>query len=235
MDRNEAINRVARLLGDYDFRLLDINSYNDALDYAIFDYYNIYPAKSFTEVSVDFMQDNNMIDITNILTHWTPKFSVVEGIEIVRPEGYSGLVPVSYRNVYFRKNSYAVIEDEDNGKVYFRLNIPFRGRIRIYYTHLPSTGYDFNAIQFSDKLAVVYLGAFYAGYMAASRLSQYYENIIDADKLKYENKAKNLMQIAEKYKQQAYNLLNIPVEGVVPYGDFMEVPYIDRRRAVRRM
>ncbi|MCS6954809.1 MAG: hypothetical protein NZM44_00420, partial [Candidatus Calescibacterium sp.] len=64
--------------------------------------------------------------------------------------------------------------------------------------------------------------------------SQLVENYIGADKTTFDRRAQNFMKLADMYKKQGYTLLNIPEGGIYPFSANFAVPYIERRRAIRR-
>jgi len=228
MTETQLASLVASILGDKDFVFLPREAYEDAVNTAFMEYMSYYPLRKTAEFDVD-SSNYAEYDIQAIASNWKEGFSVVVGLELVNVDSS----PYTYvlAGTYVRSNYYDVYEDFETNTYKLRILFRYKGRMRMHYTapynllsEVPQ--YDINGIK--------YLACYYACLSSVARVSQMVENYINADKMTYDRRGKNFMELAEMYKKRAYSLLNIPDEGVAPYSAGYAVSYIERRRAIRR-
>lgn len=227
MTELELAQQVANILADKDYVFLPQQSYVEAVRVALFEYSTYYPKKSSVIINVDTSVSYDY-DILTFIPNWTPSFSVVLGIEIHSTDTTYSTV---YRGTYLRENYYEVEEDLQGNTIKLKLFFRFKGEIKVYYT-LPVLVLE--DVPPLDLVGIKYLSCYYACLSSSARASQLLENYIGADKTTFDRRASNFMKLAEMYKKQAYTLLNIPDSGIYPYSESFAIPYIERRRAIRR-
>lgn len=217
---------VADILADKDFVFLPISAYIEAVRTALYEYTSYYPQRTSEEINIDtsVSYEYNL----SLLPSWQRDFSVVLGIEIIQIDD---TVSPFTRGTYVRQNYYEVEENPYDNTYKLKLFFRFKGKVKIYYT-LPYT--QLQDVPEIDYAGIKYLACYYACLSASAKASQLVENYIGADKTTFDRRAQNFMKLGEMYKKQAYTLLNIPEEGIYPYSQSYAVPYIERRRAIRR-
>ena len=227
MTELEMANIVAHILADKDFIFVDRESYLEAVRTALYEYSSYYPKRSFHILSVDTIDGSLEYDLSDF-PNWDNFFSVVIGLELHRVENLPDRI---VSGTYVKSNYYDVVYNDITGSYKLRLLFRFRGDLKVYYT-VPYN--SLSEVSFSDLHGIKYLAAYYACLSASSKASQLVENYIGAEKMMFDRRAKNFMELAEKYKKQAYSLLNIPDGGIYPFSSTIAIPYIERRRAIRR-
>lgn len=217
---------VAEILADRDFTFLPLQSYIEAVNVALYEYTSYYPKRTSEEIDVDTSVsfDYNLSSLPN----WQRDFSVVIGIEIVQTDTTYSTV---FRGTYIKSNYFEVEENPFDGTYKLKLLFRFKGKIKVYYT-LSYT--QLTEVSQMDLNGIKYLACYYACLSSSAKASQLVENYIGADKTTFDRRAQNFMKLADMYKKQAYTLLNIPEEGIYPYSQNYAIPYIERRRAIRR-
>ena len=219
---------VSVILGDKDFVFLPKEAYEDAVDTAFMEYMSYYPFRKKVDFDID-SQNYQEVDILTVAPDWKEGFSVIVGLELLNVD----TSPYTYilAGTYVRPNYYDVYEDFETNSYLLRIMFRYKGRIRMHYT-VPFTSLE--EVPTYDLNGIKYLACYYACLSSVARVSQMVENYINADKMTYDRRGKNFMELADMYKKRAYSLLNIPDEGVAPYSAGYAVPYIERRRAIRR-
>lgn len=217
---------VAEILADRDFTFLPLQSYIEAVNVALYEYTSYYPKRTSEEIDVDTSVSFDY-DLSS-LPNWKRDFSVVIGIEIVQTDTTYSTV---FRGTYVKQNYFEVEENPFDNTYKLKLLFRFKGKIKVYYT-LPYE--QLAEVPQIDLNGIKYLACYYACLSSSAKASQLVENYIGADKTTFDRRAQNFMKLADMYKKQAYTLLNIPEEGIYPYSQSYAIPYIERRRAIRR-
>ncbi len=225
----EYVQRVATILSDPSYVFLHKDSYEEAVRTAFYEYNTYYPNQSRFEITVDSTQGGQEYNLRTLLPNWQPRFSIIQGVEVKQASGVTQQFLI--RGIYIRTNYFDLFEDDLTGEVVLRILFGWKGTLRLYYTYPLSTIEEVGAL---DQQGLLYLACHYACLSCAAKASQLVENYIGAERTIYERRAKNYMELAQKYRQQAYSLLDIPPEGLRPYSAVYFVPYIERRRSMRR-
>lgn len=226
MTELEMAQSVSHILADKDFVFLDRETYIECVKVSLWEYSSYYPKRTSDVITIN-TSTNPDYNLSN-LSSWMPDFSQVVGIELVE---IGHMSETFLRGSYVKPNYYDVFEDRQNSIYILRFLFRYNGKLRIYYT-VPYI--NLSEVPDIDLPGIKYLAAYYACLSASSKASQLVENYIGAEKMMFDRRAKNFMELAEKYKQQAYSLLNIPSDGTYPYSSTIAIPYIERRRAIRR-
>jgi hypothetical protein len=227
MTELEMASVVAHILSDKDFIFVDRESYLEAVKTALYEYSSYYPKRVFSVISVDTINGALEYDLSD-LPGWNNYFSIVIGIELHRVENLADKI---VSGTYVRPNYYDIAYNDLTGTYKLRILFRFKGDLKVYYTAPYSS---LSEVPDADIAGIKYLAAYYACLSASSKASQLVENYIGAEKMMFDRRAKNFMELADKYRSQAYTLLNIPDGGIYPFSATISIPYIERRRAIRR-
>lgn len=200
--------RVAELCADVGYELLPTIAYTNALSSALSFYLKAKPRVAHFTASVT---SSLYIPIPNNLN---PPFNPYNGSRIEAIEFISRQPNVNPDNMqtimsYIRKDVY-VLTYSDNLQQYI---IKFVGRLtgtyRVYYT------YHIGIHEMQEKLAtdeidgIIYLAASFACEKIAAKFARVFTNKIPADVMAFRDKVNYYNDIANEYREIAFNILDI--------------------------
>lgn len=223
MTTEQIIENVSGLLNDDKYNLISRKVYELNVLSAFYEYRKWRERKTFEVVEIDSVE-NDKILITDLLSNFT-NGSRILGIELMNNSGRV------IRSVYFRPEHYDIIEEDIIGNIYIKLDFQHKGQCRIFYT-VPYESVE--EISNEDVFYIIYFAASISCLTAKAKMAALSEKIIGADRIDYMRKMREWEELSKHFKELAFNVLELPKDGLKPASITSRVPYLEKQRTVRR-